>query len=179
MKKKWYKNWKIIVPIILVLAFIGSTSESAVVLYSEVSYEQPGLQKGDVLGYEKVLTNGVYEVGVDINPGLYNVTGIGSLDLITVKPFNIITGTKDGNYSNLVLEEGQEIEILDQSNALLNDENTDINFIGLVEETVEAKTIVETMTVTDDVETCTLDLETVECSTLKNYEELKSSLAAK
>ena len=71
---------------------------------------QIGLDKGEPTGYTQTLGNGKFIVGEDIEPGLYNVSGLGWADLISMSnPFHMLNQNEDGTIENVELVEGKKL----------------------------------------------------------------------
>lgn len=143
------------------------------------TYEIKGVTKGDETGYTKVLSNGDFLVGSDIEAGTYNVSGLGWADMITAaNPLDMVTASDDGTVSNLELTQDQELTILDQGNDGLSASSIpeDITFTQVAPKTIEAETVNEKLISTDDVETCFINDAKSECSELTKYDELKADI---
>lgn len=193
-KKKFYKQkWFLITIIVFAVLYVLAVLAPTTTFTSEVTYTTEAVEKGTPTGYTKDLSNGVYVVGEDIEPGLYNISNIGWADLITVESSvegeicasaTMISANEDGTYQNLMLEEGCQVDILDQDNESYgvadtgSTESGSIKFSQVEPETIEAAEVTETLTIdtTDSTETCEKDLEDVECSELVKYDELKADV---
>ncbi len=180
--KVWYKKWWILViVVVVVVGILASTSVS--ILEAETSYDTEAVEKGTPTGYEKVLGNGDFIVGDDIEPGLYNITGIGWADNVS-SGLNMTNANDDGTYSNFKLEEGDTLSILDQANtagSYVNNtvkEGEDITFIQIEPETIQAQTVVEKVEFDSSTqeETCYINDEEVKCNELEKYDELEKEI---
>ncbi len=180
--KKWYKVWWVWAIAIVVLIAVGGTTTSSV-LSAKEEYDTKEIKKGSPTGYEKVLGNGDFVVGEDIEPGLYNITGLGWADLVT-SGLNMVTQNDDGTYSNLKLKDGDKISVLDQSNLSMGvakntvPEDEDITFIQVQEKDQKSEHIVEKLEVNteENSEVCYKNDKKVECNELNKYEELKKDI---
>lgn len=182
MNKK--KIGLIVVGVIVVLGIIGSIFAEKPIEAS-MTYDVEAVNKGDETGYTKELGNGDFVVGEDIEPGLYNITGLGWADLITMtNPFDTVTQNSDGTVQNVTLKEGQELSVLDQENSSLGmSKNTvkageKITFVQIAPKSIEAATIEEKIVLENDQETCTVDGKKEDCANLKNYDELEKQIQA-
>lgn len=191
-KKIYQKKWFIGLMVVLGLAFIGSMMQSTTSFTAEATYSQEAVEKGTPTGYKYEGGTGTFVVGDDIEPGLYNISNIGWADMITVESTddavcadpNLISADEDGVVENVTLSEGCQIDILDQDNDSAGFSDTGstqkgkIMFTQVEPKTIEAKEITETLTIdtTDNSEVCTKDNETVECSSLTKYDELKADI---
>ncbi len=179
--KKWYKVWWIWAIVIVVL--VAASSATTSVLSAKEEYDTKEIKKGEPTGYEKVLGNGDFIVGQDIEPGLYNIKGLGWADLVS-SGLNIVTQNDDGTYSNFKLKDGDKVSVLDQSNESLGvSKNTvatgeNITFIQVYEENQKAEHIVEKLEVNSDdkSEICYKNDKKVECNELTKYEKLKKDI---
>lgn len=162
-----------------IIALTGCTEP----LNATSSYDTEAHNRGDETGYVKELSNGTFIVGEDIEAGLYNVSNIGWADLITMSnPLDMVSSNEDGTITNLELVDGQEVEILDQSNDDLGITNNTVDsdggiiFTQVYAETIEAKTVTEKVTNDGTTETCYIDSQESDCSELKNYEQLEQEI---
>ncbi len=179
--KKWYKVWWIWAIVVVVLVIASSATSS--VLSAEEEYDTKEIKKGTPTGYEKVLGNGDFIVGQDIEPGLYNVTGLGWADVVN-SGLNIVNQNDDGTYSNLTLKDGDKLSVLDQSNSSMGvakntvKEGEDITFIKIQEEDQKSEHIVEKLEVDpkDNSEVCYKNDKKVDCSELTKYDQLKQDI---
>lgn len=182
IKKKWYKKWWIWLIVVVVIVMAGSSSSTNPV--AEVTYQQESINKGDATGYTKTLGNGDFVVGEDIEPGMYNISGLGWADLITAtNPMDMINASEDGTVSNLTLEEGQKLSILDQSNAggsaisgssVTKEE--DILFTQIQPKTLEGGDVSEKIEYIDNKKVCFIDNEEAKCDELQKYDELNKEI---
>lgn len=180
--KKWYKVWWIWLIAVVVLVAITSMG-TASTLSAKEEYDTKKIEKGTPTGYEKVLGNGDFIVGEDIEAGLYNITGLGWADTVNAG-LNFATQNTDGTYSNFELKDGQKLSILDQSNNSFGladnkvKEGENITFIQLAPKTIESKHIVEKLEINEDdqSETCYQNDKKQDCSTLTKYDKLKEDI---
>lgn len=181
-KKKWYKKWWIWVIIVLIIGIIGSESQTTPT--ATVTYEQKEINKGDPTGYTKTLGNGDFVVGEDIDAGMYNISGLGWVDSVTMKnPFDMPTHGEDGKVANVSLKDGQEISILDQENggSMGVSNNTvpsgeDIVFTQIEPESQKGGNVTEKIEYVSDKKVCYINDEEKDCNELNKYDELSKEI---
>lgn len=195
-EKKWYKKWKIMIPLIfsimiIINILVTKTAEltyevpaTEAVEYQPAVYEQIPAETYEIpvgtstVGEDVEIPNGTYDITCSSGSGNVVARGVrGDLKLNEI----MATYSDDfflDKYNNYKLKQGDSFET--DCNLILTGENTE----KLVTPEVEAVPATEAYNRTEKVklvngetETCYIDNEEVDCNELVKYDVLKEEIS--